>query len=147
MAGYVENTLIPGERILHEAKISWWTQLPLVLVGILLVAGGVAQPIIMLFAIPVFLAAYIRRQSTELAVTNKRVVAKFGFIGRRTFEMQLSKIETIQVNQSLFGRIFDFGSLIVSGAGTPQEPIPGIAAPMAFRKAVMEAHEIAGPAK
>jgi uncharacterized membrane protein YdbT with pleckstrin-like domain len=74
-------------------------------------------------------------------VTSKRTVAKFGFISRHTMEMNLTKIETIQVTQSLLGRMFDFGSLIISGAGIPQEPIPGIAQPMEFRRALMEAQE------
>jgi Bacterial PH domain len=129
---YVSKTLISGETILHEASISLWTQTPLILLGVVLTpAFGIGL---------IFLAmAYIRYKSTELAVTNKRTVAKFGFISRHTMEMNLSKIETIQVTQSLFGRMFDCGSLIISGAGIPQEPIPGIGQPMEFRRVVMEA--------
>jgi uncharacterized membrane protein YdbT with pleckstrin-like domain len=134
MASYVSKTLSPGESILHTASISLWTQTPLILLGlVLLPAFGIG----LIF----WLMAYVRYKSTELAVTNKRTVAKFGFISRRTIEMNLPKIETIQVRQGLLGRIFDYGSLIISGAGIPQEPIPGISKPMEFRRAVMEAQE------
>ncbi len=131
---YVSKTLISGEAILHEASISLWKQTPLIVTGLLL--------------LPVFgigflfwVMAYVRYKSTELAVINKRVVAKFGFISRHTMEMNLVKIETIQVSQSLLARMFDYGSLIISGAGIPREPIPGICQPMEFRRAVMEAQE------
>jgi uncharacterized membrane protein YdbT with pleckstrin-like domain len=131
---YVSKTLIPGETIVHEATISLWTQTPLILLGIILLpAFGIGLIFLVM--------AYIRYKSTELAVTTKRTVAKFGFVSRHTMEMNLSKIETIQVTQSLLGRMFDFGSLIISGAGIPQEPIPGIGQPMEFRRAVLEAQE------
>ncbi len=84
------------------------------------------------------IAAFIKYKSTELAFTNKRVIAKFGFISRRTVEINLAKVESIQVDQSLFGRMFNFGSLIISGAGTPQAPIPRISNPMGFRNAFMQ---------
>ncbi len=134
MPSYVSKTLIAGESILHSASISLWTQTPLILLGLVLL------PVFGL-GLAFWLIAYVRYKSTELAVTNKRTVAKFGFISRRTIEMNLSKIETIQVQQGVLGRIFNFGSLIIAGAGIPQEPIPGIADPMEFRRAVMEAQE------
>jgi uncharacterized membrane protein YdbT with pleckstrin-like domain len=74
-------------------------------------------------------------------VTNKRVIAKFGFISRRTVEIKLSKVESMQVEQGILGRIFNFGSLVVAGAGTPQAPIPGISDPLAFRTKFMETQE------
>jgi uncharacterized membrane protein YdbT with pleckstrin-like domain len=131
---YLSKTLGPNEEVLHEASISLWTQIPLLVLGlILLPVFGIG----LLF----WLMAYISYKSTELAVTNKRTVAKFGFISRHTIEMNLSKIETIQVKQSLLGRIFDYGSLIIAGAGIPQEPIPGISQPLEFRRVVLEAQE------
>ena len=134
MASYVHKTLIAGEHVLYETKISQWTQLPMVLLGVIL--------------LPVFgvglicwIIAYVRYKTTEMAVTNKRVVAKFGFIGRRTIEMNLSKVVTIEVSQGILGRIFGFGSLIVSGSGVTQEPVPGVENPMEFRRQVMEAQD------
>jgi len=81
---------------------------------------------------------YLRYISMELAFTNKRVIAKFGFIRRQTIELHISKIESIQVEQGILGRIFDYGTLIISGAGNPQAPIPGISEPMQFRQAFMQ---------
>lgn len=88
------------------------------------------------------LTAFLHKISTELAITDRRVIAKFGFIRRNTVEISLSKIESIQVNQGLLGRVFDFGSLVVSGAGNPQAPIPGICRPLDFRKNFTEAQEV-----
>ena len=82
--------------------------------------------------------AFIRYKSTEVAYTNKRVIAKFGFIRRETVELNINKVESMQVTQGVLGRIFNFGSLVISGAGNPQAPIPGISRPMTFRKSFME---------
>ncbi|MEB0077976.1 PH domain-containing protein [Pseudomonas sp. CCI3.2] len=85
-----------------------------------------------------WIVAIVRYLSTELAFTNKRVIAKFGFIRRKSIELTISKVESLQVNQGILGRLFDFGTLIISGAGNPQAPIPGISNPMMFRRAFME---------
>jgi uncharacterized membrane protein YdbT with pleckstrin-like domain len=85
--------------------------------------------------------AWIRVKSTELAITNKRVIAKFGFISRNTMEISIQKVESIQVQQSLMGRMLNYGTLIVSGTGTSHAPIPSISDPMAFRRAFVEAQE------
>ena len=79
--------------------------------------------------------------TTELAITNKRVIAKFGLIRRNTVEMNISKVESIQVDQGILGRIFNFGSVLVSGAGDPKAPIPGISHPLKFRKMFFEVQE------
>jgi uncharacterized membrane protein YdbT with pleckstrin-like domain len=134
MPSYIEQSLIKDERVLYVARISLWTEWQLIALGILFLAAfGLGL---------VFLgAAWVRYRSTELAVTSRRVVAKFGFIRRRTIEMNLAKVETVQVEQSVAGRLFDFGSLIISGAGIPQEPIPGISQPMEFRRRLLEAQD------
>ena len=85
--------------------------------------------------------AYVRYKTTELAVTTKRVIVKHGFVRRRTVEINLNKVESIQVDQGVLGRIFDFGTLVVAGTGASHAPITGIAAPMAFRKAFIEAQD------
>ena len=134
MASYVEGALIPGESVAYTGNISLWGLSHLILVGlVLLPAFGIG----LLF----WLAAFIRYKTTELAVTNKRVIAKFGFISRHTIEMNINKVESIQVDQGILGRIFDYGSLIISGAGNPQAPISGISDPMSFRRAFMETQD------
>jgi uncharacterized membrane protein YdbT with pleckstrin-like domain len=133
MASYIEKALIKDERVLYRGNISLWSMWGLLLLGVILLVVGVG----LIF----LLAAYIRYKTTELAITNKRVIAKFGFISRRTVELNINKVESIQVEQGIAGRIFDFGSLVISGGGEPQAPIPGISDPMAFRKAFIEAQD------
>jgi len=130
VASYIESTLITGEKIIAEARLSLWSMLPEIILGIVLLPVVVG----LFFLIRV----YLRYISTELAFTNKRVIAKFGFIRRQTIELHMSKIESIQVEQGILGRIFDYGTLVISGAGNPQAPIPGISEPMLFRRAFME---------
>lgn len=134
MASYIENQLMRDEKIVYAGKISVWSLMPYIVMGFitLLVFG---------LGILFWIAAAIRYYSTELAVTDRRVVAKFGFIRRHTIEMNINKVETVQVNQSLFGRLFDYGSLVISGGGNPQAPIPGVSNPLAFRRAFNEAQE------
>ncbi|TMH62955.1 MAG: PH domain-containing protein, partial [Betaproteobacteria bacterium] len=91
----------------------------------------------------VILVALIRRNSTELAVTNRRVIAKFGFIKRSTIELNLAKVESIRVEQSVGGRLFGYGSVIVTGTGSTMDPIPYVADPIKFRQAVQSATDTA----
>ena len=136
MASYVDQVLIRDERVVHVGHISLWSLSSLIAAGVLLL------PVLGLGL--VFLAmAYIKYKTTELAITNKRVIAKFGFVSRRTVEININKVESIQIDQGLLGRIFDFGTLVISGAGEPQAPIPGISEPIRFRKAFVEAQEAA----
>jgi len=74
--------------------------------------------------------------TTETDVTNKRVVHKTGFIKRRTFEIALDKIESVDVNQSIMGRILDYGDVTILGVGEGKETISTIAAPLSFRNAI-----------
>lgn len=137
MAGYVESALTKGEQVVYQGKVSIWSLLPLLLLGfIFLFLWGLG----LLF----WAAAAIRYFTTELAITNKRVIAKFGLISRSTIEINLQKIESIQVNQGILGRVFNFGSIVVSGAGNPQAPIPGISSPLQFRRAFVDTQESNG---
>lgn len=128
MSSYIESSLIKDEKIVYRAHISLWSLSLLIIVGIILL------PAYFIGAIPLIWVV-IYYKSTEIAMTNKRVIAKFGFISRSTVEINLSKIESIQVHQGIFGRIFDYGTLIISGAGSPKAPIPNISHPLEFRKA------------
>lgn len=134
MTSYVEGALAKDERIVHVGHISLWSLSHLLVLGVLLL------PVFGLGLI-FLIVAYIRYKTTELAITSKRVIAKFGFISRRTVEINISKVESIQVDQGVLGRIFDYGTLVISGAGDPQAPILGISEPMAFRRAFIEAQE------
>ncbi|MCG2635283.1 MAG: PH domain-containing protein [Gammaproteobacteria bacterium] len=134
MGSYVESVVGSGETVEYQASVSIWSMVPLFLLGLVLLP---------LFGIGLifWVIAVLRYLTTELAVTNKKIIAKFGFISRNTIELLLPKVESIQVNQGIVGRICNFGSIVVSGAGNPQAPVPGIADPMAFRKRFMEIQE------
>ena len=134
MTSYVEGALIKDEKIVHLGRISLWSLWHLIALGlVLLPAFGLG----LIFLV----VAYVRYKTTELAITTKRVIVKHGFIRRRTVEININKVESIQVDQEVLGRMFNFGTLVIAGAGDPQAPIAGISSPMAFRKAFIEAQD------
>ena len=140
MGSYVEGALMSGEQVVYEGKTSIWSLLPLIVLGLIfLAAWGLG--------IIFWIIAAIRYLTTELAITNKRIIAKFGFISRTTIELDIQKAESIQVRQGILGRIFNFGSIVVSGAGAPQAPVPGISHPLEFRRAFLAAQEQATAGK
>ncbi|MBC8006778.1 MAG: PH domain-containing protein [Prolixibacteraceae bacterium] len=132
MSSYVEDVLINDERVMYRARISKWSLWPFILFGVILLP---------LFGIGLlfWLWAWIVYSTTELAITNKRVIAKTGLIQRRTIEMFLEKIESIQVDQSVLGRMFNFGSVVISGTGVHSAPFKSISDPLALRKNFMMA--------
>lgn len=150
MASYIDNSLIKGEEVAYTGAISKWSVtgwivsgafLCLASLGPLIAGSGIGALMLMALGGLLLLAAYVKITSTELAITNKRVIAKFGLISRQTIELNLHKVESMQVNQGIVGRIFNYGSLVISGGGNPQAPVPGISNPLAFRKAFMEAQD------
>ena len=106
--GYVEDNLIRGETIGFRARVHWGILLP----GILLLP-------VVIGLVPL-ISASIARATTELAVTNKRVIFKTGWLNRTTFEMHLDKIENIHIEQSVFARGLDFGTIMIAGTGGDQ---------------------------
>jgi hypothetical protein len=122
---YVEQNLLPGEQVMYCGEVHW----AVFILGIILLP---------LFGIGLLflLAAYIEKRTTELAVTNQRVIIKKGLISRKTIEMNIAKVENIQVDQNIFGRILNYGTVTVVGTGGTREPFRCIADPLAFRKAV-----------
>jgi len=128
---YIDESLVPGEVVLHRARVSWWSQLGMVVLGVLLLVVVVG-----LFFLA---AAWIKVHSTELAITNRRVIAKFGFIKRDTVEINLEKVEALRVEQGFWGRVLNFGTILMTGTGGSIEPIPNIADPLVFRRKFMEA--------
>jgi uncharacterized membrane protein YdbT with pleckstrin-like domain len=154
MSTYVETIIGPGEQVIHRGRISLLTVLSSLLAGtffIIVALGLLLMPIGLpnvdhalaaiagALGIIIIVVALIRRSSTELAVTNRRVIAKFGLIARSTVEMNLAKIESVRVEQTVMGRLFGFGSIIVTGTGSTMDPIRFIANPIAFRQAIQAA--------
>jgi uncharacterized membrane protein YdbT with pleckstrin-like domain len=99
--------------------------IPLVLGGVIFVLGVLA-----------FLLAWFERSIVELAVTNHRVIYKKGFIRRHTVEMNMDKVETVNVDQSLWGRLLGFGTIRVLGTGQGIETLNRIASPIRLRNAI-----------
>jgi len=132
VSSYIDAVLINDERVLYRARISMWSLWPYILFGALLIP---------LFGVGLllWLWAWIVFATTELAITNKRVIAKTGLMQRRTIEMFLEKIESIQVDQSVLGRLFNFGSVVISGTGVHSAPFKNISDPIALRRYLMMA--------
>ena len=120
MGNYVNSHLIMGETVVYSAKLHWIIYLT-------------AKAILTLWIAP-----FIQQATSEFAITTKRVIIKEGLIARRTLEMNLSKIETVNVDQSIMGRILNYGSITIIGTGGTHEVFHNIAHPMQFRKAFQE---------
>jgi uncharacterized membrane protein YdbT with pleckstrin-like domain len=150
---YVEKVLQPGESVIYATSLHWLIYLKAILLLVAavlcLIASGwfggpdgdtwiriTLQAAAGLFALLGFvsaISAFIQRATTELAVTDRRVIFKTGIIRRHTVEINRSKVETVGVNQSILGRILGYGTVIVRGTGGSFEPIPYIGEPLTFR--------------
>lgn len=147
VSSYVAEILGPGETLVYQGHVSLFAILPSLVGGSVLAIAGAALTVtagpvglvLVVLGLLWIAAALIRRNSTELAVTDRRVIAKFGFISRSTIELNLTKIESIRVEQTVMGRIFGYGSVYVTGTGSTMDPIPFISEPIKFRQAVQSA--------
>ena len=100
--------------------------------------AGVYSLALLALAAALAVGPWIRYSTTEFAVTNKRIMAKVGFIRRNTLDLLLTKVESIQVDQTILGRFLDFGSVVVVGTGGSQDPLHMIASPLELRKHAQE---------
>jgi uncharacterized membrane protein YdbT with pleckstrin-like domain len=116
MGSYVKANLFDGEHIVYEAKLHW--------IRFVSFRG--------LFTL--FIAPWIDRVSSEFAITNKRVIMKVGLVSRRVLEMNLSKIESVNVDQGVWARMLGYGTITVIGTGGTRETFADISAPMEFRR-------------
>jgi uncharacterized membrane protein YdbT with pleckstrin-like domain len=149
MGRYIDDILQPGEKVLYSTNAHWIFYLPAVGAWIVAVVLFVvsrmivaetpmliclaAAAIVAVVALYKMLTAWFHRWTTETDVTNLRVVHKTGFIKRRTFEMSLDKVESVDVNQSILGRLLNYGDVTVRGVGEGAETIRTIASPLDFR--------------
>jgi uncharacterized membrane protein YdbT with pleckstrin-like domain len=143
MDSYVDSVLVAGEQVIHRGQISWLSMIPAFVLGGLMLLFGLLIPFLFLIGMIWIITSVVRRLTTELAVTNKRVVAKTGLISRNTIEMNLTKVESVRVNQSILGRMLDYGSIVVNGTGGDTAPVPYVADPMGFKRAVTNATDAA----
>ena len=149
MGRYIDDILQPGEKVLYSTNAHWIFYLPaiaawlLALILLFLSRSAITESVILLClsasAVAAIAALYwsakawFHRWTTETDVTNLRVVHKTGFITRKTFEMSLDKVESVDVNQSILGRILNYGNVTVRGVGEGAETITTIASPLDFR--------------
>jgi uncharacterized membrane protein YdbT with pleckstrin-like domain len=144
MAQYVDASLGARERVTYRGAISWAVYLvPVMMLGFggawALAGGGLPGLAVAIAGVLSGAGAFVRRATSEFAVTTDRVVVKTGLLSRNTIEIQLSKVESVQVSQDIIGRLLNYGSITVSGTGGTHEPFALIDDPINFRKAVLAA--------
>lgn len=132
MSNYVSNSLSNEESILFETKVHWFSFIPILILALFLgaMSKGIGLLLILLPAIRFF--------TSEMAITSKRVIAKYGWFGNHILELNLSKIESVAVNQGILGKMLGFGTIIVIGTGGTKQPFLTIAHPHEFRRALMD---------
>jgi len=152
MARYIDEILQPGEEVLYSTNEHWVFFLPAIAAWIVALAflalwylldAEVLTLVCLALAAVAGLAAlywtataWFKRWTTESDITNLRVIHKTGFIKRRTFEMSLNKVESVDVNQSLLGRLMNYGDVTIQGVGEGTQTISTIASPLGFRNAI-----------
>ena len=145
---YVDKILEPGETVRYRTTISWTVYSQGAVVGLaalacaylgfkdgagwLLVVSGALAAI----ALVALVFAQLKRATTEIAVTDRRIVFKRGLIRRHTVEMNMQKVESVDVDQTLLGRMFDYGDVTVRGVGSTFERLDFIDAPLRLRSTV-----------
>ena len=141
---YVNNSLIPDERVVYRTRLNlviftWPILFGLLALTALVLGFRMTAAVLGAFALIIALPKYVAFATSEFAVTNKRLIVKVGVLRRRTVELQLSKVEAIAVEQDLLGRIFGYGNIVVTGTGGTKEPFRTISGPLKFRRAVQAA--------
>jgi uncharacterized membrane protein YdbT with pleckstrin-like domain len=153
MTKYADEVLQPGETVRYQGTLHWIIFVPGVPLLVFVFAGWFGmtrawQPghgislysLLALFALVAFLlqllTAWITQLTTEIAVTNRRVIYKTGLISRRTIEMNMDKVESVDVTQDFFGRLLDYGTVLIRGTGAGLEPLANVASPIALRNAI-----------
>ena len=145
---YTATTLQADERPLHKTTIHWMVLIGPILLSLfsLIIIGPIGMIaswkgqfwVWLLLAIPVAIvaSAALTVRTSELVITDRRVLIKVGFIRRQTFEMFISKIESVAVAQGMIGRFFNYGTVEIRGTGGSSESFATIAAPLQFRDAI-----------
>jgi acyl-coenzyme A synthetase/AMP-(fatty) acid ligase len=158
---YVDSNLVPGETVIYQTRLHWIVMFGHIIVGCLLFAlpgalllyyafshpgfehrtlqimngTGVA---LLICAVVAILMGMVRRNATEMALTSRRVVIKMGLASRKTLEMLLNKVESIEVSETAFGRMLGYGTIVVIGTGGTTEPFYKVAHPLEFRSQVQQ---------
>ena len=128
---YVKKSLAEGETIRSVASYHWsyhlFAWISLFLLGVLLIG------------VYIFARILIWMKTTEVAVTDRRIIIKRGWLRRSTEELSLASVEEINLRQNFWGRLLNFGELTISGTGAGDLQTPTIARPVEFRRAISDA--------
>ena len=150
--GYIDRVLRPDEEVLAIGRMHWiiylrGAMLLVIALALLFAAGNFASFaslaataggwLVGLFAVYDLAASAIEAWTTEIAVTNRRVIHKRGLIRRETGEMNMEKVESVTVDQSILGRILNYGSIVVRGTGAGIEGLHHIGDPLTLRSAIV----------
>jgi uncharacterized membrane protein YdbT with pleckstrin-like domain len=145
---YVDKILEPGETVRYRTTVSWTVYVNGLFVGLAALAAADAgfklavqwfyllSAALALIAFFVLTFAHLKRASTEIAVTDRRIIFKRGLIRRHTVEMNMQKVESVDVDQTLLGRLFNYGDVTVRGVGSSFERLDFIDAPLKLRSTV-----------
>lgn len=149
MGRYIDDILQPGEKLLYSSNLHWvvyWKAIVAWIVActLLVLSRTTLEENLILFylasaavlalaALYWSVRAWFLRWTTETDVTNLRVVHKTGFITRKTFEISVDKVASVSVDQSIMGRILNYGDVIIENMGDDEQKIETIASPLAFR--------------
>jgi uncharacterized membrane protein YdbT with pleckstrin-like domain len=150
LMSYVDEILQPGETVRHIGKLHWILYVPgcapfalAILLFFVFHASSIPRGLaLVLLAICILsgavllLGAWIRRWTTEIVITDRRVILKSGFISRRTLEMNMTKVESVDVIQGILGRMLNFGTVVIRGIGAGIEPLRDVERPIELRNAV-----------
>lgn len=150
MNNYTDNTLVPGEKIICSAHYHWFYWVKRAALYALLIGGGllvdsftllpfVVTAVGVLISLSHFAWSMIVYMNDEMVITNHRVILKTGIFSRDVFEMQIQKVETVLVDQSIPGRIFNYGTIACRGTGGTISKHIEIEAPLDFRAAFQTA--------
>ncbi len=145
---YVRSILDSNEQVLLSAHLHWinyFRTFFLLFIAAIAVVGAVLAPksylfllaiIFVAFALLVLVRSLLDMKSTELAVTDRRVIYKTGILQRHTMEQQLNRIDSVSVDQTFLGRMLNYGEVEIRGSGNSFTPTHKISHPLEFRKAV-----------
>jgi len=126
---YINKSLSNNEEVQEIFKLHWFTMVPVVIFVLLAIPTAGLTLIIAIYL-------WLKLKTTEQGVTSKRVVYKTGIISRTTDEMRNNAIETVEINQSVLGRIFGFGNVIVTGRGISDVIFKSIDNPLEVKKSI-----------
>ena len=149
---YYRKVLQPGETVRYVGKLHWTIYRNAILFGILTICVAllylfvpenqrpfilIGMAILALLTVTTFLGSWFVQVTTEIVVTDKRVIHKIGWIARHTEEINITKVETVDVSQGITGQIFGFGTVLIRGIGGSWEPLYKVSSPLALRNAIV----------